>query len=57
MMFKALGRIWMRRKNSDEEEEFKEGGLWSPLFRDMAEKLSQDGAPRKEEHLSVVSAP
>ena len=42
----------------DEEEEFKEGGLWSPLFRDMAEKLSQDGTPRKEEeHLSVVSAP
>ena len=30
-----------------EEEEVKEGGLWSPLFRDMAEKLSQDGAPEE----------
>lgn len=52
MMFKALGRIWMMRKKP------RKGGLWSPLFRDPAEKLSQDGAPRKEgEHLSVASAP
>lgn len=47
MMFKALGRIWMRRKK------LRRGGLWSPLFRDIAEKLSQDGALGMKEEMKV----